>query len=156
MPTYMPTLSIAAPPTSAQMVGALTYNEFVNILGNQSFKVNQIFLETLTTAQIRKPMLFDKYDSSGIKEFTVLTPKLDPYQKVAAMWFDTKGQDVILNGLSALQLDVLPGESVTMILHCDMASFANELDRISNNNFKREGNEIGEPKTFDDFNDVLR
>lgn len=145
MASYSPTIIINTTPSiQVSMVGAITYQEFTNLVGIYVYQVNEIFLEALSTRQINQPIIYNIYNSSGTGYQGPLTPKVDPYQYRASFSLPTKNSKIILNGFSSLSLNVLNGENLTMFLYSDQAGINDILiSPDSVNNYKNVPDKLG-------------
>lgn len=134
MPVYSPTIVVNnIPPVSITMVGALTYQEFLNILGIEVFKINELAIEALGFDQLREPYTYNIFDASGIQSTEVIKPRPDPYQKQPIIYLSLKDKSFILNGQSELSFNILPNENLTLEINSEEKAIADiSGDYISN------------------------
>ncbi len=92
------------------------YNELVNSLLNQKFFINKIRKYSSNYVQIQEPLLLKKYDLAGFEKQLVDTTVIDPYQYQTVL--DYKA-DVVINGQTYLQLDILAGDFITLTIYYD-------------------------------------
>lgn len=149
MATISPTIIInTTPAIEVTMVGAITYQEFINILGTYVFKVYKLVLEALSSVQINQPITYNIFNPIGTAFQQQLKPKVDPYQKQATYEMPTGRRDIILNGLSSLALLIRSGETVVMELCSDQRSVLDDLNKISKTNFQRVPDKLDLLKLF--------
>lgn len=149
MATISPTIIInTTPGIEVTMLGAITYQEFINILGTYVFKVYKMVLEALQIAQINQPITYQIYNPNGNGFQQSLKPKVDPYQLQATFEMATARREIILNGFSSLALLIRAGETVTMELCSDQRSVLDELNKVSKTNFQRVPDKLDLLKLF--------
>jgi hypothetical protein len=115
MSTYTPTIVVnTVPPVSVTMVGTLTYQEFLNILGIEVFAINTLILESTRFDQLRQSYTYNIFDANGVESQEIIKPRPDPYQKQPTMYLSLKDKQFILNGQSSLSFNILPNESLLL------------------------------------------
>lgn len=149
MATISPTIIVSTTPAiQVTMVGAITYQEFINILGTYVFKVNKMVLEALRIQQINQPITYQIYNPVGSGAQQSLKPKVDPYQMQATYEMPSNHREIILNGFSSLALLIKNGETVAIELCSDQRSVLDALDKISKPNFQRIDDKLDLLKLF--------
>lgn len=150
MASYSPTITInSTPAIQVTMVGAITYQEFQNIVGTYVFGIDEIFLEALSTRQINQPITYNIYNPNGNSFQQPLTPKVDPYQYRASLRLPTKGEKFILNGFSSLGFIILTGETLSLFLYSQQVSVQDFLKTASSvNNFNNVPDKLGNLKIY--------
>ncbi len=151
MGVYAPTvIADSTGPLTIQMVGALTYNEFLNSLGILFFSVNAIFIEANSTSQVRKKITYNIVESGGNAYQVTLTPAIDPNQNQPALLLENKIGPIILNGMSELTFDILPNETVYLTMCMDRRSVNDFMNYLSKSNFQRGADPLGNLELFND------
>jgi hypothetical protein len=107
------------------MNGALSYAEFLYMLGTLNFNVQAIFIESTTNAQVNGPYQFTKYDSTGISDGQVLKPRVEPYQYQPSVELVPPNGPLLLNGLSYMTFNLAAGLSISLRLFSTESSFLN-------------------------------
>lgn len=149
MATISPTIIVSSTPgIEVTMLGAITYQEFINILGVYVFKVYKMILEAFTTRQINEPITYRIYNPNGNGAQQPLKPKVNPYQKQATYELPTASREIILNGFSSLAFLIHAGETVTLELCSDQRSVLDELNKVSKTNFQRVDDKMDLLKLF--------
>lgn len=149
MPTASPIITISTVPIlQTTMVGAITYAEFRNILGIQVFKINSIFIQAESNEQINQPLAYNDTQVTGKGFQEVLKPKIDPYQYRASFVLDNKGKEIVLNGFSTIAFNLLPRQSISMVLCSDQKSLQDDLNKISKSNFDLAHDSLGNLTLF--------
>lgn len=134
MPTFSPTIVVNNNPSvSITMVGTISYQEFLNILGIEVYKINQLVLESIGFDQLRQPYAYGIFDANGIQSQEVIKPRPDPYQKQPTIYLCLKDKDFILNGQSSLAFNILPNENLTIEIDSQEKSISDlSPDYLSN------------------------
>lgn len=149
MATISPTIIVnSTPAIQVSMLGAITYQEFTNVVGLYVYKVNKIVLEALGFGQINQPINYNIYSPNGTAFEQSLKPKVDPYQYQATYEMSTGKKDIMLNGFSSLAFLIRSGETVTMELCSDQRSVLDELNKVSKTNFQRVPDKLDLLKLF--------
>lgn len=132
MATYAPAIvNNATAPLQVSGTGGVSYDQILNSLGDFNFLVEQIYLSASSMQQILQNIGFQKFDATGNLDGQQIVPSPDPYQKVPAIYLDTKGKKVILDGRSNMYLDILTAEIITLILFCDQTDVRQQLESFS-------------------------
>lgn len=111
------------------VVGALTYGEFLYMLGTLNFKLKSIFIEAQTIAQVNQQYRYTIRDSTGTHDGASLKPRVDPDQRQPSLSL-VPSADILLNGFGYLSFAILPGERLSLRLNALQSSF---LDMGRNN-----------------------
>ena len=119
MSTFSPTLIFSTPPLQISMAGEITYEEFANMLGILNLKVRRLFIEAQTGDQVKEPMFYNIYDSTGLANQETLKPRKDPFQKQNSLYLVSSNGPIVFNGLSYLSFNLAPLQNVslTMCVH---------------------------------------
>ncbi|HEX4850815.1 MAG TPA: hypothetical protein VFV08_08420 [Puia sp.] len=149
MGSIVPTVTISSTPAiQVTMVGAITFNEFINTLGIYVYLVKLIFMQALTTQQINQNLTYHIINPNGMGKQKSITPSVDPYQKQATYSLDLTGEKIILNGFSTIGFTILAGETVMLILCSDQKNLQDALNAISADNFKMVQGAVGNTQLF--------
>jgi hypothetical protein len=99
---------------------AVTYAQVKQSLGNQVYKVDTLNIFANTISQLIGAIQYNRYDAVGNREIHSIVTTVDPYQATTSIFTDlTKYKnDVILNGNSTLQANILPNAFVLVTFYC--------------------------------------
>jgi len=117
-------ISNTTPQVSVQVADggnpAVTYAQVKQSLGNQVYKVDTLNIFANTISQLIGAIQYNRYDAVGNREIHSIVTTVDPYQAATSIFTDlTKYKnDVILNGNSTLQANILPNSFVLVTLYC--------------------------------------
>lgn len=117
---------------SIDVVG-MTYEEFLNSLGNNVYKVLEIYMTASSMQQFFQQIKYHISDATGLQYDKLLNYAVDPYQKVPAYKIDLRDDNIILNGQSNIDFNILPGESLMLQMLCETKSVTDKLDEINPN-----------------------
>jgi len=99
---------------------AVTYAQIKQSLGNQVYKVDTLNIFANSISQLIGAIQYNRYDAVGNREIHSIVTTVDPYQAATSIFTDlTKYKnDVILNGNSTLQANILPNAYVLVTFYC--------------------------------------
>lgn len=95
------------------------YRELVNSLLNQKLFIDKVRKYSNNYLQIQEPLSLKKYDLAGFEKQLVDTTVVDPYQYQTVLDYIA---DLVLNGQTYVELDVLAGEFITITFFYDATS----------------------------------
>lgn len=143
-------------PASITITGANTsYTLFKNSLGSFVYILEKIFLSASNVTQINQVMLYSKYDSNGDRRYTNLTPILSPFQQVGAFELETKGDEIVLDGLSRLNFIMEAGVSLTMQLIAKRIAVPDYLNHNTPTNYQQVETAMGLANLFDNYTNSI-
>ena len=156
MASYSPAITINTSPTvQVTMAGALTYDEFVNSLGQFCYWIKGFRIQSSTYQQLQQPISYIINDANGQQLNQAIIPLADPYQFTTALKVDAKEFGIVLNGQSSLSLLLLPNEFIVLALDTEQVSNQDGLDSISPGNFKRADDLLGNLSLYKKYLDSL-
>jgi hypothetical protein len=138
MPSYSPTLFFS-PGLSVTMAGNITYDEFIGSLSSNVHIIKSIFVASLTFEQLNQAMQYSIFDAAGNKVSEIIPLIPDPYRYQPALILPKPPFGMVLNGQSSFAFNILPGETVQLIVCTDVISLQQNLDKFSESNFKKIG-----------------
>ena len=94
-----------------------SYEQIVNSMGSFVYGVDSMYIQSNSTEQILKPIVFSQYDVNGTREGYSQITTVDPYQFQSSITFDLARQNVVLNGRTTLNTELLPNEFIRMNLY---------------------------------------
>jgi hypothetical protein len=140
MGTYVPTIT----PSTSNAVsiygdGATTYDELVNSMGSFLYEIKEIYLKANSNDQLLQPLRFYQFDANGRVDNYSQIVTVDPYQYQTSTVFKLIKDEVILNGRTTLNMELLPNESVSLVMYVNEISnkdFVTKTDMFSDDFFK--------------------
>jgi len=106
-----PAISIVMPNTGITATG-ITYNQFLNSLGEYCYGVNFFYLSATSIQQVGVPVFYNVFESNGNSISTILPFAVDPYQSQPAIYYDTNDDEIVFTGLGSLRFPILPNQLV--------------------------------------------
>lgn len=114
---YTPIIVVASvAPLQVTMGGNISYQSFLNSLGTDVYRIMGYYIKTTSRNQLQQEIKYQIYDANGDLKSNIISTSIDPNQKQNAYVQDLTDQEIILNRFTTLQMDVLPGEHITLIL----------------------------------------
>lgn len=155
MPSFSPTIINNSTPAISVTASNVSYNEIKNSLGDYVYLVNKLYLFSNLLNQIKSVVRFQRYDVNGQKRIQSLTPSPSPYQYQNAIYYDTRTNDIILNGQSNLKFKLLPNAELNIDFYTDRVAKKDALDLLYPDNFKRLEAAMGDFVFFEDWQKQL-
>lgn len=127
---YTPTITTEDEDVTIESTGTVTYQEIVQMLGSGiNFMVLTIYLAADSFNQIMEPVLFKFFETNGYFSNEVIVPSPDPYQSSKSIFLNVSKQNVLLDGFSSFNFNLLANEQVTMILRVKEVFNSDELNK---------------------------
>jgi hypothetical protein len=149
MGVYSATIIPSSPSVSVQLANGVTYQQFQNSLGTYVYWFDVLYLFTNNPAQITQPILYNYTDVNGNAKVLSIIPTTDPYQFSSALYVNIKDLDIVVDGNSTVNFDLLPNTTLKLKLYGDVMSI-NALHGDKNDNFTELAKTIGDPEFFAD------
>jgi len=93
-------------------LSGVSYNQFLQSLGRDVYLAFTLYFASQNSAQLTTPITFFILDANGNKKYETLSPTIDPYQFVNAIYYNPEKGLVVLNGNSGLTFDILANTSM--------------------------------------------
>jgi hypothetical protein len=93
------------------------YSSIVQSMGSFMYEISEMYLSANDNSQILQSYQFSTYDANGTLQSFVDVPTIDPYQFQSSLFFKLAKDNVVLNGRTSLDFDVLPSESLYIIMY---------------------------------------
>jgi hypothetical protein len=108
-----------------------SYEAILNSMGSFVYGVDNVYLKTNSNSQILNGFTVEQYDVNGyIKSFDQ-KPTVDPYQYQKSVFFKMAKENVVLNGQTTFDIDMLPNEVVYMVIYVEQLALRDYLSRNS-------------------------
>lgn len=104
-----------------------SYESIINSMGSFVYGVTGIYLKTNQQEQILEGFTIEQYDVNGKRKSYVEKPTIDPYQYQNSKYFDILKENVVLNGQTTFNMNVLPNETIYMIVYVNQLSVRDYL-----------------------------
>ena len=138
MPIFAPTITNY--PNGVVTVAsndATPYNSIVQSMGSFNYEVSEMYLSSNNVSQILQSYQFKSYDANGTLESFVDVPTIDPYQFQSSLFFKLAKDNVVFNGRTNFDFEVLPNESLYIIFYTKQLANRDLVPRTNffNNDF---------------------
>jgi len=115
---------------------ATPYFVIQNSMGSFLYQIFYIYLQGNSPEQVLQPISFRTYDVNGeIKSFINVTT-IDPYQYQNSLFIKPISDDIVLNGRTSINFNLLPSETTNFVFY---------INQTANSYF------LKEPSFFDDY-----
>jgi len=146
MATITPAITTSATPgIQLTMPGnTITYDEFMNMLGEWVFKVQTMYYLTTNIAQFNTPIAYSAYDVNGNVDGKKIVTPVSPGQFQASQYVQLKGNGIIADGQSQLDFNLLANSQMQLIFYCIRKRVQDDIDNAGlTNNFEMAESEMG-------------
>lgn len=155
MPSFAVTITITTTPAVAVTATNVSYDEIRRSLGDYVYLVNRVYLFSNSFQQINGVVKYEHYDVNGNINVESLTPTVDPYQTQKSLYYDTKKFNVIIDGQSNFDFNLLPNTELKIEFFTDRLAKRDALDILTPNNFKELESAMGRFSFFEDWETEL-
>jgi hypothetical protein len=153
--SYSPTIiNNSTPGLPVTMAGDLTYDEFVNSLGQFNYRIKKYYLGCIKSiAQLMQSIFYNINDSDGNASGNNIAPNVDPYQLFNSVYMDLGDKEIILDSNSSLGFNLLASEQITMQLYCEQVGVTDPMK--NENNFNKADDPLDLLELYQKYNDTL-
>lgn len=155
MPLFAVTITITTTPAVAVTASNVTYDEIKRSLGDYVYLVERVYLFSNSFQQLNGVVKYQHYDVNGSIVVENLTPTIDPYQTQKSLFYDTKQFNVIIDGQSNFDFNLLPNTEVKIEFFTNRLAKRDALDLLTPNNFKTLESAMGKFAFFEDWETEL-
>lgn len=155
MPSFAVTITITTTPAVAVTASNVSYDEIRRSLGDYVYLVNRVYLFSNIFQQLNGVVKYQHYDVNGNINVESLTPTIDPYQTQKSLFYNTKKFDVVLDGQSSLNFNLLPSAEIKIEFFTNRLAKRDALDILTPNNFKELESSMGRFSFFEDWETEL-
>jgi|688.fasta_scaffold08260_13 hypothetical protein len=116
---------------------ATPYSSIIQSMGSFMYEISEMYLNANNNSQILQAYQFNTYDVNGTLQSFVDIPTIDPYQFQSSLFFKLAKGNVVLNGRTNLDFEVLPSESLYIIMYTKQLANRDLVPRTNffNNDF---------------------
>lgn len=137
MGVYLPTTTFY--PNGAFTISsndATPYFVIQNSMGSYLYGIFYIYIQSNNTQQLLQGLSFRSYDANGDVKTFINTTTVDPYQYQNSLFVKPTFKDVVLNGRTSINFNLLPNETVNFVFY---------VNQLANSYL------LKEPSMFDDY-----
>jgi hypothetical protein len=107
-----------------------------NSMGSYLYGIFYIYLQSNSTEQLLQGLNFRSYDVNGDIKTFLNTTVIDPYQYQNSLFVKPIRKDIVLNGRTSINFNLLPSETINFIFY---------VNQLANSYL------LKEPSLFDDY-----
>ena len=158
MASYAPTITVNnTPGLQAQMPGTLTYNEFLQSLGQYVYEIRKYYISSTDNniKQLLQPVYYEINDANGLQEAQVIVHHVDPYQASSSFIEDCSGKNIYLDGNSSFNLNLLAGEQITLSLFTNETAIIDDINKYGKSNFEIASDPLKNIGLYKEYLDTL-
>ena len=132
MPSYIPTITtINNGLVSVVSTDGTSYESILNSMGSFVYGVVEVYMKTNSNNQILNGFRIEQYDVNGYVKSFDQKPTIDPYQYQKSIFFKLSKENVVLNGQTTFDIDVLPNEVIFTSIYVNELGLRNYLSGTS-------------------------
>jgi hypothetical protein len=133
MPVYIPTVTtFVNGVVSVISTDGTSYQSILNSMGSFVYGVDEIYIKANSNSQILNGLIVEQYDVNGYIRSFEQRPTIDPYQYQNSVFFKMAKENVVLNGQTSIDMNILPNEVVFMVIYVEQLALR---DYLSGNSF---------------------
>jgi hypothetical protein len=132
MPSYIPTVTtINNGLVSVVSTDGTSYESILNSMGSFVYGVVEVYMKANSNNQILNGFTIEQYDVNGYVKSFDQKPTVDPYQYQKSVFFKLSKENVVLNGQTTFDINVLPNEIIFMCIYVNELGLRNYLSGTS-------------------------
>jgi hypothetical protein len=132
MPTYIPTVTtFVNGVVSVTSTDGTSYQSILNSMGSFVYGVDEVYLKANSNSQILNGFTVEQYDVNGYIKSFEQKPTIDPYQYQKSVFFKMARENVVLNGQTTFDMNILPNEVVFMNIYVNELTMRDYLSGTS-------------------------
>ena len=139
------------------MPGTLTYNEFLQSLGQYVYQIRKYYISSVNNSikQLLEPVYYEISDANGSQQAQVMVHHVDPYQASSSFIADCDGRGFFLDGNSSFSLNLLAGQQITLSLFTNETAIIDDIDKYGKSNFEKYQDTLKQLDLYKDYTDTL-
>jgi len=146
MPTYIPTITTFNNGlVSVISTDGTSYESIINSMGSFVYGVEVVYMKANSNEQILNGFTIEQYDVKGYIKSFEQKPTIDPYQYQKSVFFKLAKENVILNGQTTFDLNILPNEVIYLVIQVNELALRDYLS----------GTSVFDNDFFKNFSDVI-
>jgi hypothetical protein len=108
-----------------------SYESILNSMGSFVYGVDGIYMKANSNSQILNGFKVEQYDVNGYIKSFEQKPTVDPYQYQKSVFFKMSKDNVVLNGQTTFDINVLPNESIYMSIYVNQLALRDYVSATS-------------------------
>jgi hypothetical protein len=93
-----------------------------NSMGSYLYNIFYIYLQSNTQEQILQGLNFRSYDVNGDIKTFLNTTTIDPYQYQNSLFLKPLNKDIVLNGRTSINFNLLPSETINFVFYVNQTA----------------------------------
>lgn len=148
MPVIIPTINTYINNVvSVISTDSTPYFMIQNSMGSYIYGITELYLKANSNSQILESYKFNRYDVNGTLQSFYEIPTIDPYQYQSSLFAKIQKENVYLDGRTNLNFNILPNETLYMILYTNQIAnrdFVPATDFFNDDFFNKQYNVLNE------------
>jgi len=148
MPVIIPTLTTYVNNVvSVISTDSTRYPTILNSMGSFIYGITELYLKANNNSQILESYRFNRYDVNGMLQTFFEIPTIDPYQYQSSLFAKIQRENVYLDGRTSLNFNILPNETLYMILYTNQIAnrdFVPATDFFNDDFFNKQYNVLND------------
>lgn len=103
------------------------YESILSSMGSFVYGVDEVYLKANSNSQILNGFKVEQYDVNGYIKSFEQKPTIDPYQYQKSVFFKMIKENVVLNGQTTFDLNILPNEVIYMNIYVNQLALRDYL-----------------------------
>lgn len=99
-----------------------SYSQIQNSMGSYLYGIFFIYLQSSTPEQLLQGLSFRTYDVNGEIKTFVNTTTIDPYQYQNSLFIRPVSKDIVLNGRTSINFDLLPTQNINFVFYVNQTA----------------------------------
>jgi hypothetical protein len=143
MAIFTPTVITTSSGLSITMAGGVTYQEFLNSLGRDYYRLVGFYISAQSASQINRIISYEIIDADGNIYQEKINIEIDEYQRQNAYVKDLSDRNILLTGLSSISFVVEPNERIVFDMCLQAVKITEGLDKYSPSNYQKVDDKLG-------------
>jgi hypothetical protein len=138
MPIFLPTVTTYVNGVvTVTSTDATPYSTIIQSMGSFVYGVKEMYFKANSNSQILQSYQFNRYDVNGTLESYVDVPTIDPYQFQSSLFLKLAKDNVVFDGRTNLDFNLLPSETLYLIFYTNQLANRDLVPRTNffNNDF---------------------
>jgi hypothetical protein len=93
------------------------YESILNSMGSYVYEVQSLYLKANSNEQILEGFTVEQYDVNGYIRSFNQKPAIDPYQYQTSLFFKLVKENIVLNGQTTFDINILPNEVIYLNIY---------------------------------------
>lgn len=127
---FLPTITVnqGVVVATTNPANGVTYDQFVRSLGSYVYRITNFYLSSANFNQLVGTFKFTIFDSNGNRRVESIVSAPSPQQSQNAIFINTENKNILLNGFSNINFNILPNTSISIVLYAERISTGFDLE----------------------------